>query len=163
MRSPHPPTADNSGRSPALNLRYQEMGKVRSMDKRQHQHCFLSAHCVDLSWGKERRRLGRANTSDASDLHACPRFDLVPESLTDAATPWHRPGPAASKVQLRVLRQRSKFYSLPRPASRPQGLGCVDMPAAAFCMNLNLFDNIPTVTGFELGQVGHGSLVFNRF
>ncbi len=37
-------------RSPQLNLRYQEFGKVRNMDKRQHQHCFLSAHFVDLSW-----------------------------------------------------------------------------------------------------------------
>ncbi len=38
-------------RSPPLNLRYQEFGKVRNMDsdKRQHQHCVLSAHFVDLS------------------------------------------------------------------------------------------------------------------
>ncbi len=38
--------------SPTLNLCYQEFGKVRNimMDKRQHQHCFLSAHLVDLSW-----------------------------------------------------------------------------------------------------------------
>ncbi len=32
------PTPDDSLRSPTLNLRYQEIGKVRNMDKKQHQH-----------------------------------------------------------------------------------------------------------------------------
>ena len=33
-----------------LNLRYQDLGQVRIMDKRQHGHCFLSAHFAELSW-----------------------------------------------------------------------------------------------------------------
>jgi hypothetical protein len=43
---------DNSRRFPTLpmlNLRYQELGQMRNMDKRQHQHCFLSVLLVELS------------------------------------------------------------------------------------------------------------------
>ena len=32
-----------------LNLSYQDLGQVRNMDKRQHGHCFLSAHFAELS------------------------------------------------------------------------------------------------------------------
>jgi hypothetical protein len=55
-------------RSPTLNLRYQEFGKVRNMDKRQHQHCFLSAHFVDLSCARTpgRCRLGTTSLGQAS-------------------------------------------------------------------------------------------------
>ena len=34
---------------PNANLRYQELGQVRNTDKRQHGHCFLSAHFAKLS------------------------------------------------------------------------------------------------------------------
>jgi hypothetical protein len=58
------PTPDASLRSTTLNFRYQEIGKVLNMDKKQHQHCFLSSHFVNLSWSKERQ----SDSSDASNV-----------------------------------------------------------------------------------------------
>ena len=36
-----------------LNLRYQELGQVRNMDKKRIQLPFLSAHFAELSWSKD--------------------------------------------------------------------------------------------------------------
>ena len=50
------PSLDNSRRFPTLpyaNLRYQELGQVRNMDKKRIQLPFLSAHFAELSWSKD--------------------------------------------------------------------------------------------------------------
>ena len=54
-RAPSRPPAIMSRRSAPGNAKpsLPRARSMRNMDKRQHRHCFLSAHFAELSWGKE--------------------------------------------------------------------------------------------------------------
>jgi hypothetical protein len=99
------PGSRGSDHTASLNLRYQEFGKVRNMDKRQHQHC-LSAYFVYLSWGKERR----SNASDASDVDvpsSNPSSSVRKTQKTGIITKIHsvRPGSHATTRRVRGVLQ----------------------------------------------------------
>jgi hypothetical protein len=85
-RSVHP-----AARSPTLILRYQKIDKVRNMDKRQHQHCFLSAHFVDLSWRLRlgpRRRGGRQPDSESPSDSLALSLPVLAGPARESLTLW---------------------------------------------------------------------------